>query len=114
MATWGIGPHPAERRLDRFPGCVCARARPADVDPLTLEIFDVADPRVRAGQERQDRLQAGVGRTLPVSSTLEGSVLHIGLDESEIEGARSSPSTLNTEPLVGSAEQRTRARAAPD
>jgi hypothetical protein len=93
-----VRPGPAERRLDRFPGGMCARPRPADIDPLALETFDLADLGGPSGHdgnqlwiERYDGPQAGVGRTLPNPSTLVGSVLHIGLHESEVELARPEP-----------------------
>ena len=93
-----VGPGPAERGLDRFPGGLCARTGTADVDPLPLEIFDVANLGIPAGQdghqlgiEGQDGPQVGIGRALPVPSSFVGGVLHVGLHEREVELARPQP-----------------------
>ena len=84
---------PAHRLLDHFPGAAGARADIADVDPLALEVGDVADPRIVAGDDgdrlgvhREDCPQTFEGALLlELRGAPVGVVLPVGLHDTELE-----------------------------
>ena len=88
-----VVPAPAHGRLHDVPGAARAGPGVADVDPLALEVGDVGDPGVAAGQngdrlgmDREHRAEVlELALVLEFAGPVEGVILPVGLRDTEFK-----------------------------